>query len=98
MFGFISVTGMLNARFVNKFSKRDSQELKEASNVSVEAFKNIRTVCQLNKQSYFISCYKTVLFKPHWILIQLSRCSSNVGTSFISSVDHLSCSKTSNHF
>jgi hypothetical protein len=35
----------------------------------MEAFKNIRTVRQLTKENYFITCYETLLLKPHRFVI-----------------------------
>ncbi len=78
---FIILAGVLNVKLIDKFSKKDFQSLKEASKVchivntinaysfdfqlSMETFKNIRTVQQLTKENYFINCYETLLLKPH---------------------------------
>ncbi|UJR07310.1 hypothetical protein I4U23_011598 [Adineta vaga] len=62
---FIILAGIVNVKLVYKFSKNDSKVFKKASQVSMEAFRYVRTVRQLNKETYFIDYYHTLLLKPH---------------------------------
>ncbi|CAF1454735.1 unnamed protein product [Adineta ricciae] len=62
---FLIISGVINMKLVDKYTKRDLITFKEVSQLSMEVLKNIRTVRQLTKEDDFILRYETLLSKPH---------------------------------
>ncbi|KAG7503537.1 hypothetical protein JOB18_040365 [Solea senegalensis] len=60
----IALGGVLQAKFLTRFSKKDKETMEEVGQVSCEALANIRTVAGLGNERFFIELFEQQLILP----------------------------------